>query len=165
MPAIARANDEHILFLPGLAIVVLARVQDRSGEIAQCRNIWKIRNTADAGGQNHVPRVYLARRAVGVTKRDRPLLHFVVVATALEFGRRPVVELHAFGVGFKPAGNFVFGNVGRPGRRETHIGKVIDVHLIMQNEGVIALAPVVADPRFAIDDQRIDAQLSEARGD
>ena len=97
-------------------------------------------------------------------KRDRPLLHFVVVATALEFGRRPVVELHAFDIGFKPAGNFVLGNVGRPVRREAHIGKVIDMHLIMQNEGVIALAPVVADPRFAIDDQCVDAQLGEACG-
>ena len=44
---------------------------------------------------------------------------------------------------------------GAPG--EAHIEKVIDVHLIMQNEGVIALPPVFADPRIAIDDQRIDA--------
>jgi len=42
---------------------------------------------------------------------------------------------------------------------------VIDVHLIMQNKGVITLAPVIADPRFAIDDQRVDAQLGEACGD
>jgi hypothetical protein len=33
----------------------------------------------------------------------------------------------------------------------------------MQNQGVIALAPIVADARFAVDDQRIDAQLGEAR--
>jgi hypothetical protein len=36
------------------------------------------------------------------------------------------------------------------------------LHLIMLNESVIALAPVVADPRFAIDDQCVDTQLCEA---
>ena len=41
---------------------------------------------------------------------------------------------------------------------------MIDVHLIMQNQRVIALAPVVADPLFAIDDQRVDTELREASG-
>ena len=39
------------------------------------------------------------------------------------------------------------------------------MHLIVQDQRVIALAPVVADALFAIDDQRIDLQLREARGD
>ncbi len=42
---------------------------------------------------------------------------------------------------------------------------MVDVHLVVQDERVIAIAPVVADARLAIDDQRIDAQLLEARGD
>ena len=39
------------------------------------------------------------------------------------------------------------------------------MHLVVQDQRVIALAPVVADARFAVDDQRIDLQLREARGD
>ncbi len=46
-----------------------------------------------------------------------------------------------------------------------HIGQVVDLHLIVQGQRVIALAPVVADALFAIDDQRIDIQLLQAGGD
>ena len=42
---------------------------------------------------------------------------------------------------------------------------MIDLHLVVQRERVIARAPVVADARVAIDDQRVDAELGEARGD
>jgi hypothetical protein len=40
---------------------------------------------------------------------------------------------------------------------------VVDVGLIVQNQSVIAVAPVVTDAPFAVDDQRVDLQLSEAR--
>jgi hypothetical protein len=36
---------------------------------------------------------------------------------------------------------------------------MIDLHLVVQRQRVIALAPVVADARLAIDDQRVDAEL------
>ena len=39
------------------------------------------------------------------------------------------------------------------------------MHLIVQRERVIALAPVVTDARFTVDDQGVDAQLREPRGD
>jgi hypothetical protein len=39
------------------------------------------------------------------------------------------------------------------------------VHLVVQDQRVIPLAPVVADARFTVHDQRIDAQLRQARGD
>ena len=42
---------------------------------------------------------------------------------------------------------------------------MIDVHLVVQDQRVITLAPVVADARFTVDDQRIDAELREASGD
>ena len=42
---------------------------------------------------------------------------------------------------------------------------MIDVHLIVQDQRVVALAPVVADARFPVGDQRIDVQLREASGD
>ena len=41
---------------------------------------------------------------------------------------------------------------------------MINVYVIMQNQCVITLAPIVADPRFAIDDQRIDTQLYKGCG-
>ena len=39
------------------------------------------------------------------------------------------------------------------------------MHLVVQGQRVIALAPVVADARLAVDDQRVDAELRQARGD
>jgi hypothetical protein len=42
---------------------------------------------------------------------------------------------------------------------------VIHVHLVVQRQRVVALAPAVADARPAIDDQRVDLELREPRGD
>ena len=39
------------------------------------------------------------------------------------------------------------------------------MHLVVQDQRVIAVAPVVTDAPFAVDDQRVDLQLREARGD
>ena len=39
------------------------------------------------------------------------------------------------------------------------------MHLVVQRQRVIALAPVVADARLAVDDQRVDLQLLQARRD
>ena len=103
--------------------------------------------------------------AVGPAQHHGPALLLLVVAAALEFRRSPEVQLHAFDIGFEPVGELVLGNVGRPVRRKQHVGQVVDLHLIVQRQRVIALAPVVADPRLAVDDQGVDLQLLEARGD
>ncbi len=42
---------------------------------------------------------------------------------------------------------------------------MIDLHLVVQGQRVIPLAPIVADPRLAIDDQRVDVQLLQPRRD
>ena len=39
------------------------------------------------------------------------------------------------------------------------------MHLIVQNQRVITVSPIVADATFAIDDQRIYAQLCQASSD
>ena len=39
------------------------------------------------------------------------------------------------------------------------------MHFVVQRERVIPLAPVVADARLAVDDQRVHAQLAQPRGD
>ena len=40
---------------------------------------------------------------------------------------------------------------------------MIDLHLVVQGEGVIALAPVVTNPGMAVDHQRVHVQLREPR--
>ncbi len=42
---------------------------------------------------------------------------------------------------------------------------MIDLDLVVQGQRVIALAPIVADPRLAVDDQRVDLELLQPRGD
>jgi hypothetical protein len=42
---------------------------------------------------------------------------------------------------------------------------VIDEALIMQRQRMVALAPVVADARMAVDDERVDAELLQPSGD
>ena len=129
------------------------------------RNVRNVRNAADAGRHHDVARAHLARRAVGAAQHDRPAAVRLVVGAALELGAGPVVELHALHIGLEPAGELVLRNVGRPVRRKRHVGQVIDLHLVVQRQRVIALAPVVADARLAIDDQRVDLQLREPRRD
>ena len=163
--AVAGADDEDVLALPRLAVVVLAGVQNLAAEVAQRRDIRKARNAADSGRHDDVSRMHLPLRAVRATQHDRPSPFSFVVGAALEFGGRPVVELHAFHIGLEPAGKFVFGNVGRPVRRKRHVRKVIDLHLVVQGQRVIAIAPVVADALFTVHDQRIDLQLRQACGD
>jgi hypothetical protein len=42
---------------------------------------------------------------------------------------------------------------------------MINLHLVVQRQGMVALAPVVADALLAVDDQRIDPQLLQPRRD
>jgi hypothetical protein len=42
---------------------------------------------------------------------------------------------------------------------------MVDMHLVVQSQRVIAVAPVVTDALFTVHDQRIDPQLTQARGD
>ena len=89
----------------------------------------------------------------------------VVVAAASEFGVRPAVQLHRFRVHLQPVPQHVLGDIFRPGRRERHIGQVVDLDLIVQSQRMIPHPPVVADARKLIDHQRIDIQLAKARRD
>ena len=105
------------------------------------------------------------RRAVPSARRsvDGPALSRLVVRAALEFRAGPVVELHRLHIGLEPVGELVLRDVGRPVRRKRHVGQVIDLHLVVQRQRVVALAPVVADALLAVDDQRVDAELRQAR--
>ena len=117
-------------------------------EISQRRDVREVRNAAHAGRHDDVPRMHLALacRRRGAASTDQRCSS-VVVGAALEFGAGPVVELHAFDIGLEPAGELVLRDVGRPVRRERHVRQVVDLHLVVQGERVVALAPVVADAR------------------
>jgi hypothetical protein len=109
--------------------------------------------------------VHLPLRAVGAAQNDGPSLRVFVVAAAFELGARPIVQFHALHIRLEPSGEFVFGNVGRPVRWKWHVRQVVDMRLVVQNQRVIALAPVVADARSTVDDESVDFQLREPRGD
>src|SRR3954464_6154164 len=110
-------------------------------------------------------RMHFAPGAFRLTEHHRPTSFGFVVSAAFKLRAGPEVEFHGLDVGFEPVGELVFGNVDRPVRRERHIGQVVDLHLIVQGQRVIALAPVVTDARLAIDNEGIDLQLLETRGD
>ena len=110
-------------------------------------------------------RAQLARRTVLVLERHRPLPALLVIASGDEGGAGPVVQLQALDVSLEPIRQLILRDIDREGRRERHVGQVVDVRLVVQRQRVIALAPVVADARMAVDNQRIDAQLPEPRGD
>jgi hypothetical protein len=165
MTAIARPDDKNVLARPCLAILVLTGVQNFAAEAAQARNIGEIGNAARPGGHHHVARVHLPLRAVGSAQHNGPSFFYFVVAAAFELGGRPIVQLHAVHVGLEPGGQLVLGNVGRPVWRKRHVRQMVDVHLVVQDQRVIAVAPVVADARCTVDDQGIDAQLRQAGGD
>src|SRR5262252_96183 len=101
-------------------------------------------------------RIGMPLTPVGATKLDRPTSLRLVVAAAGELGAGPAVELHAVHIGFEPRGELVLRDIGRPVRRKRHVGQVVDVHLVVQDQRVITVAPVVADALLAIDDQRVD---------
>ena len=41
---------------------------------------------------------------------------------------------------------------------------MIDMHLIVQGECMVALSPIVPDALMSIDDQRVNTELGKARG-
>jgi hypothetical protein len=40
---------------------------------------------------------------------------------------------------------------------------MIDMRFVVQRQRMITLAPIVADPLVPVDDQRVDAELMQAR--
>ena len=157
--------DDRALARPVLAVAILARMQHRPSEILQRRDVGDVWDAADAGRDHDMAGMHLARRAVAVAQHDGPAAFRLVIRAAFERRARPVVQLQRFDIGLEPVRNLVLRDVGRERRRKRHVGQVIDLHLIVQRECVIAQAPVVADARASVDDQRIDAECAEPRRD
>ena len=155
---VAGTDHDCLLALPALAVVIAAGMHQRTGEVFQAGNFRHVRNAADAGRHDHMARTHGAFRAVGRPQHHRPAAFSFVVAAADELGAGPEIQLQALDISLEPVGKLVLRNIDRPIRRERHIGHVIDLHLVVQRQGMIALAPVVADALLAVDDQRIDPQ-------
>jgi len=134
----------------------MAGVQDFAAEVAQHREVRKVRNSACSGRHDDVSRTYFPLGAVRPMQHNGPSLFAFVVGPALEFRAGPIAELHAFHIGLEPAGKLIFGDIGRPVRWKRHVRKVVDLHLIVQRQRVITVAPVVTDTLLAVYDQSID---------
>ncbi len=162
--AVAGADHDRLAPVPRRAVGVLAGMHHRAGEVVEARERRLDRNGTDAGGEDDMARMQHALGAVAALQGHRPALRGFVIAAGGQLRVGPVVEVEILDIGFEPVRQLVLGNEHRKGRRERHQRQVIDVHLVVQGERVIAPPPVVADPLVAIDDQRVDAQRPQARG-
>ena len=71
----------------------------------------------------------------------------------------------ALGIGLEPVRELVLRDVDRQVRRERQVGQVVDVHLVVQRQRVVALAPVVADARPCGRRSGCRRRAAQARGD
>ena len=162
--AVAGADHDRLASLPGRAVRIGTGMHHRAGEGVETRQRRLDRNGAHAGGEDDMARMQHALRPVATLQRHRPALRALVVVARGELRVGPVVEIEILDIGLEPVRQLVLGNEHRESRRERHQRQVIDVHLVVQGERVIAPPPVVADPLVAIDDQSIHAQRPQARG-
>ena len=160
----ARAKHESLAALPLRGILEVAGMHRRAGEGVETGQVGRIGNAAHAGCKYQVARMHAALAAIRPPQRDAPFAALVVIASGDKLGACPEVQLHRFDVEFEPVRELVLRNVDRERRWERQIGQVVDVHFVVQCQRVIARAPVVADTRMAVDDQRVDAELMQARG-
>ena len=161
----AGAEDIDGPALPFRAAGELARMDDRAAKAIQGRDLGNVRSPAHAGRHDDVPGMQRAMDAVGHIHVEfgRPALLGGVPRRALEARAGPEVDLHGLDIGFEPVRDLVLGDVFGPSLGEGQVGKVIGVLLVVKLQPVIALAPIVADPCHAIDNQRLDAQRLKSR--
>ena len=139
-------------------------MQHRAFELIEGRDLRHVRNAADTGGHDHVAWTHHACLAIRQAQCHLPAPRRRVITPPLKIRRGPEVQLQCFDIGLEPVGQLVLWDVGGPACREGHIGHVIDLHLIVQGQRVIAQPPVVADAGITVDDQGIDPEMAEPRG-
>ncbi len=120
-----------------------------------------MRDAADAGCEDKMARPHDAFHPIRTPEPDVPLLHSLIVGPAEKLRSGPEVQLHALGIGLEPICQLVLWNEDWPCRRKRHVRQVVDVHFVVQRQRMIALAPIVADPRLAVDDDHVDAELNQ----
>ena len=160
MTAVAGTDDDGLPAGPVARRGVPARVVARAPEGVSTRHVRDVRLTGGAGGQHDVARVEhpLALRGA---HREGPPPGGLVVGAVGHLGRGPDVQLHRRRVGLEPVGDLVLGAVDRPRGRVRHVGQVVGPHRVVQDEGVVPLAPAVADPLALLEDERVDAHQAQ----
>ena len=161
----AGAEHQRLAAAPLLGVFEVAGMQLGAGEVGEPGQVGREGDAAHAGGENQMARMHDAPAAVGAAQRDGPLLALLVKAAADKLGAGPEIQLERIDVSLEPVRQHVLRDIDRPGRRERHVRQMINVNFVVQRQRVIALAPIVADARVAIDDQRVDADLLQPRGD
>ena len=96
---------------------------------------------------------------------DDPFRPSLVVAGRRALGLGPVVQLHDLRVVFQPVGHLVLGGEDRPVVGKGEVGKVVVPDGIVQVQGPVTLAPLVAGPLVLVDDERRDAEPLEPRAE
>ena len=157
--AAAGAQDKRALARPAGAAVEALGVHDRALEVVKPRDIRPHRVAADAIGADDVARPHDALGAVAALQRGHPVAGRFIPFGIGEFGIGPAVDLHRVGIELEPVPQHVLGDVGRPGRRERHVGQVVDVDGVVQRQGMVAPPPAVADARPLLHHQRVHPQL------
>ena len=165
MRAGAGADDQRLFTAPSFAGSELAGVQDGALERVEAGELGPDRNGRYAGREHYVARPYLAGRTVVALQRQCPTPTGIVVGACSECCAGPDVEFHRLGIELEPVGQFVLGDINRPRLGKRQVGEVIDEHLVVQRQRVIALAPIVADTRMPVDNERVDAKSTKARGE
>ena len=163
MPAIAGAQHQRLLAAPGRAAGEAVGMDDVAGKGFKPRQLRHFGNTADAIGKNNMARCHFSYRAICAAQPHAPMPGLGIIVTAQEFRAGPDIDFQRPGVMLKPIGQHVFRDVFRPGRREGHIGQVVHMHLVMQRQRMIALAPIIPDATMLFDHKRIQPKLTKPR--
>ena len=133
-------------------------------EALSSREVRNLREARHAGRDHELLR--LQRHLFAVTlDDDGPLALALVEGSALARGRGPVIELHDPGVGFEPVAHLVLGRVDRPVIGKRQVRQVVVPDRIVQAERLVAIAPCVARPSIAVDDQGGHTEPLQARAE
>ena len=163
MGTVAGADDQRPLALPVLAIRIVAGVHDRALKHVQSGQVGDDGNGADTGGEDDMTRTHHAFRSVPALKIQGPGTGRDIMVAADKRGVGPAIEFHRLDIELEPVRQHVLRDIDRPGRWKRHVGQMVDVDFVVQGQGVVTAAPVVADALVLLDQQGIDAQGVQPR--
>lgn len=171
---VARADDD------GFPALAAAGPSPREGgavaeqvplEALRALDVGEVGLARVAGGLDDVARVERPRLDGPAVwqrplHRDRPASAALVPRGGLDFGAHPYVQLEERGVRLEKVGQLVLGREDGPPVREGQVGQVVVPDGVVENELVVALAPVVAHVVVGVDDEggHVEHFQSRVRG-
>jgi hypothetical protein len=162
--AASRADDENTRARGRDASLVILRVNQLALERFGTGDRGPVGHAEDSGGLHDVARMELGDRAVGTGEPHGPASLVVVVGGVDELRLEPDVETEHLRVGLEPIRHLVLGQVGRPRSGKGKIRKMIRPDLVVQQQRLVAIAPVVAHAPFAVDDHGVEIELLQPGG-